>query len=139
MNMVMNGNRSREKKSIYDYSKGEIKTKFFRFLILNDTLILSEDELKELEDSKKVLKEIFKHEDLVEKYILGYTNSEETLQRLAEVESEVEEKLNEIFKDDPKRLGFCHTYWAEKKRILKEEYGIEWFTPAECHPFKRYD
>lgn len=22
--------------------------------------------------------------------------------------------------------GFCHTYWAVKKRVLKEHFGIEW-------------
>ena len=28
-------------------------------------------------------------------------------------------------------LGYCHKYWAVKKRILKEEYGIDWLSPAE--------
>lgn len=71
--------------------------------------------------------------------LTGKKNSEETLQRLAKVEKEVEEKLNEIFKDHPKRLGFCHTYWIAKKYILKEDYGIEWLTPEECHPHIKFD
>ena len=23
-------------------------------------------------------------------------------------------------------LGFCHTYWSVKKRVLKEHFGIDW-------------
>ena len=34
----------------------------------------------------------------------------------------------------PGDLGFCHVFWAEKKRILKEKYGIDWKTPAEQNP-----
>ena len=37
------------------------------------------------------------------------------------------------------QLGSCHTLWALQKRILKEKYGITWYTPAELHPDIRYD
>ena len=37
------------------------------------------------------------------------------------------------------QLGCCHTIWALQKRILKEKYGITWYTPAELHPDIRYD
>lgn len=36
-------------------------------------------------------------------------------------------------------LGSCHLYWETKQRILKEEYGIEWKTPAEMNPNVAYD
>lgn len=36
-------------------------------------------------------------------------------------------------------MGFCHTFWGTKKRILKEKYGIEWLTPAEENPWINYD
>ena len=48
--------------------------------------------------------------------------------------------------DNPERaanlfiqLGSCHTLWALQKRILKEKYGITWYTPAELHPEIKYD
>ncbi len=43
--------------------------------------------------------------------------------------------------DSPGRgsMGFCHTFWETKKRILKEKYGIEWLTPAEENPWDNYD
>jgi hypothetical protein len=32
------------------------------------------------------------------------------------------------------QLGSCHWIWAEKKRILKEKYGITWYAPSEVNP-----
>lgn len=37
------------------------------------------------------------------------------------------------------QLGSCHTIWALKKRILKEKYGITWYSPAELNPEIKYD
>jgi len=37
------------------------------------------------------------------------------------------------------RLGACHHLWEIKKRILKDEYGIEWYTPQEERPCLRFD
>ena len=37
------------------------------------------------------------------------------------------------------QLGCCHTLWALQKHILKEKYGITWYTPAELHPEIKYD
>ncbi len=38
-----------------------------------------------------------------------------------------------------KGMGYCHAYWAEKKRILRRKYGIEWRTPAEMNPGTKFD
>ena len=48
-----------------------------------------------------------------------------------------EAKRNLIFKR--KTLGYCHTFWNEQKRILKDRYGIDWKTPADRNPDIRYD
>lgn len=74
------------------------------------------------------------------KIVMAKTNSEETLQQLKEIEEEVDRKVNKNLKDTQQpMLGFCHVFWNEKKRILKEEHNIEWFSPAECNPQNRYD
>lgn len=39
----------------------------------------------------------------------------------------------------PKGMGYCHQYWAEKKRILRQEYGIDWRSPAEMNPGTMFD
>ncbi|MBU2579989.1 hypothetical protein KKF19_03500 [Patescibacteria group bacterium] len=38
-----------------------------------------------------------------------------------------------------KTLGYCHLFWDEQKRILKDKYGIDWKTPAERNPGVCYD
>ena len=32
------------------------------------------------------------------------------------------------------QLGSCHRLWTMQKKILKEKYGITWYTPDELHP-----
>ena len=48
--------------------------------------------------------------------------------------------------DNPERaadvlsqIGSCHKIWALQKQILKEKYGITWYTPSELHPEIKYD
>lgn len=31
-------------------------------------------------------------------------------------------------------LGFCHTYWSAKKRVLKEHFGIDWKSTDDRFP-----
>ena len=60
-----------------------------------------------------------------------------------------EKKLNEakrLMPDNPEQaaqvfmqLGSCHRIWAIQKQILKEKYGITWYTPAELHPEIKFD
>lgn len=51
-----------------------------------------------------------------------------------------------LLPDSPERaaqlliqLGSCHTLWTLQKRILKEKYGITWYTPAELNPDVKFD
>ena len=37
------------------------------------------------------------------------------------------------------QIGCCHRLWAIQKHILKEKYGITWYTPAELNPEIKYD
>jgi hypothetical protein len=36
-------------------------------------------------------------------------------------------------------MGYCHEFWAAKKRILRRKYGIEWRSPAEMNPGTMFD
>ena len=52
-----------------------------------------------------------------------------------DLEKAVDEELTQgVDVDRP----FCFRYWDCKKRILKEKYGLEWRTPAECNPNVRF-
>ena len=55
-----------------------------------------------------------------------------------EAEANLAERKRE-FGPTGTRLGWCHAVWAEKKRILREKYGIEWRTPAEMNPRVAFD
>ncbi len=55
-------------------------------------------------------------------------------------------RLLELYPNEPGRaaslyykLGCCHYIWGMKKRILKEKYGITWYTPSEVNPNIYYD
>lgn len=60
-----------------------------------------------------------------------------------------EKKLNEakrLMPDHPEQaaqvymqLGSCHRLWTMQKNILKEKYGITWYSPAELHPEIKFD
>lgn len=52
---------------------------------------------------------------------------------------DVEKELDELFKDHPKPMGFCHIYWQEKRRILKEKHGIDWKSPSFMNPHVMFD
>ena len=58
-------------------------------------------------------------------------------------------KLNEakrLMPDNPEQaaqvfmqLGSCHRLWTMQKNILKQKYGITWYSPAELHPEIKFD
>ena len=55
-------------------------------------------------------------------------------------------KLLELYPNEPRRaaslyykLGCCHDIWGMKKRILKEKYGITWYTPSDIYPDIYFD
>src|SRR6185503_4157204 len=37
------------------------------------------------------------------------------------------------------KLGYVHTYWPELKKVLKEKFGITWYSPAELNLYTIYD
>lgn len=56
------------------------------------------------------------------------------------------EKAKELISTNPEKaaelymlLGSCHEIWHRQKTILKERYGIIWYSPSEVHPNTIYD
>ena len=73
--------------------------------------------------------------------IVVYSNSEETMARLAEVEEEVDIKVKELIYVTLKEskvswcgMGVQVLTWKLKKQVLKKDYNIEWFSPMETDP-----
>lgn len=59
---------------------------------------------------------------------------------------EFDPKLKKVFADARKqaeanltsqgvvrRLGYCHTYWAELRKVLQEDYKIRWWCPTDLN------
>jgi hypothetical protein len=36
-------------------------------------------------------------------------------------------------------LGYVHASWPELKKVLKEKFGLIWYSPAELNPTRTYD
>ena len=51
---------------------------------------------------------------------------------------EVERRLYEELKDEPRHMGFCFEYWSAKEALLRE-YGIEWRSPSSMNPRVMFD
>ena len=70
-----------------------------------------------------------------EKYLRKGSNRIKEAKRLLEMYPDKPEHAARLFK----QLGSCHRIWAMKKQILKEKYGITWYTPAELNPDVIFD
>jgi hypothetical protein len=53
--------------------------------------------------------------------------------------NEIVERFPYISRDDAPIMGLCHCIWRHKKRILKDEHGLEWKAPRELNPHIWYD
>ena len=51
---------------------------------------------------------------------------------------EVEKECDELLKNEPRHMGFCHRYWSVKREVLAK-YGIQWRSPAVMNPRIRFD
>ena len=63
-----------------------------------------------------------------------------------EREKEKIEKAKRLLPDNPEEaarvfmmMGSCHELWGLQKNILKEKYGITWYTPSEVYPHIIFD
>ena len=70
-----------------------------------------------------------------EKYLRKRSNRIKEAKRLLEVYPDQPEHAARLFM----KLGSCHWLWVTKKHILKEKYGITWYSPAELNPDDYFD
>lgn len=55
-----------------------------------------------------------------------------------EIIYDVEKECDELLKDEPRCMGFCHLYWSTKRDVLAKR-GIEWRSPQAMNPRTRFD
>jgi hypothetical protein len=54
------------------------------------------------------------------------------------IEAELEAKIIAQIGENS-GMGYCYGYWAAKREILREDYGIEWKSPRTLNPHVRFD
>lgn len=79
---------------------------------------------------KKLIRSLFRRRESSEQLI--YYDPVEDTEEFKRIADEVDKKVVEIVGPNLGD-GYCHLFWAEKKQILKEEYGIDWKSPAEMN------
>ena len=112
----------------------EVNTQFVKEIIAQEERWLSyKVEEEPIEDDDPIIVEFFK--------TLRADNKAQD-----EIRKKRIEEAKELLPTDPTRaaqllskLGSCHTLWSLQKTILKEKYGITWYTPAELHPEIKFD
>lgn len=65
----------------------------------------------------------------------------EFAEALATVRQRVAAELEPEYRDRDSfgRRGSCHRFWRMQELLLREEYGIEWFSPARMNPHRLID
>lgn len=63
----------------------------------------------------------------------------EYTRRWEEIYYDVEDRLNERFANAPRHMGFCFHFWNAKRELLREEYNIDWQSPAQMNPHVIFD
>ena len=92
---------------------------------------------EEIERSERYLAREDKDEDdaFVSLYKSQRESTEKKLNEAKRLMPDYPEQAAELFM----QLGCCHNLWALQKRILKEKYGITWYTPDVLHPEIKFD
>lgn len=64
----------------------------------------------------------------------------ELTEEYKKVIDEVEAKIDQFKKEhNIGGFGSCHIIWKKKKEILKNDYGIDWLSPAELNETIMFD
>ena len=92
---------------------------------------------EEIERSERYLAREDKDEDdaFVSLYKSQRESTEKKLNEAKRLMPDYPEQAAQVFM----QLGSCHRLWTMQKKILKEKYGITWYTPAELHPEIKFD
>lgn len=59
--------------------------------------------------------------------------------RWEEIIDEADRKVYERLAGVPRGMGFCHAFWHERTRVLAEDYGLYWRSPARMNPRVMFD
>lgn len=133
---------SRIKEVITDHPRLRLETLKFLQIILHRIESQCDGELSQSEDIQKEIS-IYQHN-----IICADKNDFENIQQIRHLKQdpvewsskyeniidEADRKIYSLLKEHPRGMGFCFAYWHTKEKILREEYDIEWKSPAKMNP-----
>ena len=120
-----------------DLSLDALSSAFFYQARFGKELLVDLGQLEEKYGSNKILelKDIARKE--VETQIK--TDPVEATDAFLKIRYQAEEATDAIVSNAKENdLPFCSLYWNTKKSVLKDNFGIEWKTPAEMNPNIRF-
>lgn len=133
--------------TIYDHPRLKSQLIAFEIAVLEDIEAQLPRPLGILEDLRDELSQLnglicqANRGELMEPYVVGHLNHDpiELTARWEEIIDEVEQKVQKQLADTPRGMGFCHAYWYTKGNVLRDDYGLEWRSPAIMNPRVLFD
>lgn len=122
--------------------KGRVRH-FLKLQLLLDDIYRWHDHLL-TKEMQAAIASLFTSDELLKIILnptIGYLKCDpvEYTYKWEEIYYDVEEYLSERFANAPRQMGFCFMYWSAKQDYLKENYNIEWHSPAQMNPRVMFD
>ena len=123
-------NKALEQSPDFQKIEQEVEKEVFTQFAIDGITRLEYDMANGGEDEESVYDDEFDAPTEYDIYLRKKSNRIKEAKRLLEMYPNKPEHAARLFM----QLGSCHWIWAEKKRILKEKYGITWYAPSEVNP-----
>lgn len=127
--------------NLNDEFKGRVRKWMKLHLLLEESDWLDFRLTKELE---RVMADMFTQTELFKIMLdpkIGHlrTDPVEYTWEWEKIYYDVEDELDRRLANVPRQMGFCFQYWAMKRELLMEKYGIDWRTPSQMNPRVMFD
>lgn len=127
--------------NLTDEFKGRVRKWMKLHLLLEESDWLDFRLTKELE---RVMADMFTQTELFKIMLdpkIGHlrTDPVEYTWEWEKIYYDVEDELDRRLANVPRQMGFCFQYWAMKRELLMEKYGIDWRTPSQMNPRVMFD
>ena len=127
--------------NLNDEFKGRVRKWMKLHLLLEESDWLDFRLTKELE---RVMADMFTQTELFKIMLdpkIGHlrTDPVEYTWEWEKIYYDVEDELDRRLANVPRQMGFCFQYWAMKRELLMEKYGIDWRSPSQMNPRVMFD
>lgn len=127
--------------NLTDEFKGRVRKWMKLHLLLEESYWLDFRLTKELE---RAMADMFTQTELFKIMLdpkIGHlrTDPVEYTREWEKIYYDVEDELDRRLANVPRQMGFCFQYWAMKRELLMEKYGIDWRSPSQMNPRVMFD